>query len=171
MVPWSFWEEASSRKATAKRSVGALGPDSCLTGDAWLERYTSKVYSILAHRNIPSIGLLSSARYVRGLVYFITRKMGEITLEGQRRLRGTSFQLLGELRGHEPLKPKRTLRLRTSFFPPRSSRVVQFQNLVWRRFPSVSRASGLKSETVYEFTLAVASILLPCHSASPRTVP
>ena len=52
--------------------------------------------------------------------------------------RCTSFGLPAQLRGGEPLKPKRSVRLEPSLIPPQNSCVVHFQNPGRRCFPSFS---------------------------------
>jgi hypothetical protein len=73
-------------------------------------------------------------------------------------LRVTSFGLLRQLRGLQPLKPKRTLQLRPSFCQPRSSISDYSEKLPWTGFWRASRAPAPRIESVLRATLLVGSI-------------
>jgi hypothetical protein len=98
---------------------------------------------------------------------FYTRSNGPESkrMVAPRWLRLTSFKLLRQLQGCEPLKRKRSLRLHRSLFSPRSRRVVQIQNLARTSFPSFS----LRTPKRYS-NLAPLSILFTiyCHSVTLR---
>jgi hypothetical protein len=66
----------------------------------------------------PTVGLGHLWWEMKGILAFV------------RQQRPTSFELLGQLRGWGQLKPKRTLRLSSGLFPPRSPLRVYFQKLV-----------------------------------------